>query len=435
MFMYISHHAANTRYHTDLHIPKSYLRRFKHFYHNSTITNIQKFAALMAILDDSIGKLVKELQRNNILQNSFIVFTTDNGAHDQFHNNHPFKGKQNELWEGSIRGTAFIWTTERKKGYTSNQLMHITDWLPTLLQVAKYPNIKFFSLESQLDGFKQWWDLMRGKESDKRLFILLNIDPITKLSGYRYKNWKLLLDTNSESTSKRNDRGRQRIFEGFNGTIVRSSLSTLVEEFNQPTVDCVLEMVTNNYTQFLNSTKPELRDILKQLRQIFKRNAPFADMNELESDAAKCLHLIGRRFEMRPLLIDCKNIEPNNITCNNGGCLFDLESDPCERRNVANENKKIMKFMLNKLRFEKISNRYIKPINRNSEPRSWPIYYSRRWIHWGDDSNYKYNITTNSKDNLEINISRRNFAMRSKILHPFYRIVINLLFINYLTLN
>jgi hypothetical protein len=40
-------------------------------------------------------------------------------------------------WEGSSRTVAFIWSKElQKKGRVSYQLMHMSDWLPTLYSAA-----------------------------------------------------------------------------------------------------------------------------------------------------------------------------------------------------------------------------------------------------------------------------------------------------------
>lgn len=37
------------------------------------------------------------------------------------------------LWEGGVRGSAFIWSKSLPASKINNELMHIQDWLPTIL--------------------------------------------------------------------------------------------------------------------------------------------------------------------------------------------------------------------------------------------------------------------------------------------------------------
>jgi len=51
-------------------------------------------------LDDSVGKIIESLHENEMLENSIVVFMTDNGAptddplwgHDNFGSNWPLRG-------------------------------------------------------------------------------------------------------------------------------------------------------------------------------------------------------------------------------------------------------------------------------------------------------------------------------------------------------
>ena len=101
------------------------------------------------------------------------------------------RGIKHTLWEGGTRGTGFIWSPLLKNsGYTSDLLMHCSDWLPTLLSAVN----QTFTSPHKLDGVNQWTSLSEKHTLSKREEILLNIDPLTKKkpSAIRRGNMKLI---------------------------------------------------------------------------------------------------------------------------------------------------------------------------------------------------------------------------------------------------
>lgn len=77
LFLYLAHqsvHAGNTR--QPLQVPQQYVDRFGH------IADIRRrtFVAMVSALDESVGQLVTALQKADILNNTIIIFTTDNGG-------------------------------------------------------------------------------------------------------------------------------------------------------------------------------------------------------------------------------------------------------------------------------------------------------------------------------------------------------------------
>lgn len=96
----------------------------------------------MKSMDDSIGKVVHALREKSMLENTIIIFTTDNGGpaagfNQNAASNWPLRGVKNTLWEGGVRGAAFLWSPLLKSAFrVANQRMHIVDWFPTLLEAA-----------------------------------------------------------------------------------------------------------------------------------------------------------------------------------------------------------------------------------------------------------------------------------------------------------
>lgn len=99
---------------------------------------------MLTELDDSVGAIIKALESRDMLKNSIIVFSSDNGGPASGFNNNaasnwPLRGVKNTLWEGGVRAAGFIWSPMIEESRrVSNQTIHISDWLPTLLDAAGY---------------------------------------------------------------------------------------------------------------------------------------------------------------------------------------------------------------------------------------------------------------------------------------------------------
>src|SRR6266536_3979903 len=158
----------------------------------------------MKQMDDNIGVVLDKLQSMGQLDNTIVVFTTDNGAEAiSFPDGGvtPFKGQKGEAWEGGYRAPMIIrWPGVIKPGTVHSQLFAALDWVPTLVDIAggpkgnglrdrleagQYPGM----VKTTLDGFNQR-DFLEGK-SDKsardHFFYFSGSTP----SAVRYKNWKM----------------------------------------------------------------------------------------------------------------------------------------------------------------------------------------------------------------------------------------------------
>lgn len=93
------------------------------------------------------------------------------------------------LFEGGIRGVACIYSRLiQNSSRISNELIHITDWLPTFYSAAG-GNLE--NLEENMDGVDQWDTIVSGRES-KRGSVLLNIDEVENVSSALLGKYKLI---------------------------------------------------------------------------------------------------------------------------------------------------------------------------------------------------------------------------------------------------
>lgn len=94
-------------------------------------------------------------------------------------------------WEGGVRGVAALWSSRlHAPGRVSDALMHVSDWVPTLLSAAG-ANASTLPL---LDGVDHWPALSAGAPT-RRLEVLHNIDDIDKYAALRRGDWKYVTGT------------------------------------------------------------------------------------------------------------------------------------------------------------------------------------------------------------------------------------------------
>lgn len=97
---------------------------------------IETYQTMIRQMDEGIGDVIAALERKGMLENTLIVFTSDNGG-ERFSNNWPFVGQKMDLLEGGIRVPVIAhWPAGLPAGMVSD-VPHMTmDWTATMLDAA-----------------------------------------------------------------------------------------------------------------------------------------------------------------------------------------------------------------------------------------------------------------------------------------------------------
>jgi len=138
LFAYLSFHAV----HGPIVITKNDIELIKNVYHRTPRNSNKKRAQILSMgtgMDRAIGRVVETLQRANMWENSIIVFANDNGGKSGLSNNWPFQRAKSSILEGGIRVPSFIHSNllpKSRLGERTDNLMDMTDWLPTMLSMA-----------------------------------------------------------------------------------------------------------------------------------------------------------------------------------------------------------------------------------------------------------------------------------------------------------
>ncbi len=102
------------------------------------------YGRMVMAMDKQVGRVLDALEKNDIAQNTIVVFTSDNGG-ERFADVWPFSGSKMELLEGGLRIPAIARWPGRIRVGTADQVCISMDWVPTLLEAAgarpdaKYP--------------------------------------------------------------------------------------------------------------------------------------------------------------------------------------------------------------------------------------------------------------------------------------------------------
>ena len=160
------------------------------------------FRSMVSHLDAQIGRLISHLKETGLMENTFIVFTSDNGPAYEG-SPEPFKGGKTDLHEGGIRVPMFaVWPGHIPANQHRFQPMHMADLLPTIANVAEVDEIP-----NDLDGVNMLPVLMNEQSVVERGPLLWQMDLYRHFQNQGPKptpyatsvaldgKWKLLTDS------------------------------------------------------------------------------------------------------------------------------------------------------------------------------------------------------------------------------------------------
>ena len=131
-FMYYSPYAV----HTPIQPVKSLLSK----YENKSEWNGQnnaKYATMVENLDTQIGRMIVNLKESGKLENTFILFISDNGGLYKVTKQWPLRAGKGSYYEGGIREPMFaFWKDKISAGSRSEVPVTNLDFYPTILEVA-----------------------------------------------------------------------------------------------------------------------------------------------------------------------------------------------------------------------------------------------------------------------------------------------------------
>jgi arylsulfatase A-like enzyme len=187
MFMYLSFQAVHDPW-TDMDgkgtpgvkfadgIPESYFEANSSVYSYVQSMypggNVRQYYMALGLMDSAVESIYAAVDARDVIDNTYFIFASDNGGcPTSGGRNAPLRGGKSTLFEGGTRVEAFFYSKkldDSRKGAEVNGLFHVTDWFPTILDLA---GVSTYSPTYALDGFSQYSSLLSGTDSPRE-FVL-----------------------------------------------------------------------------------------------------------------------------------------------------------------------------------------------------------------------------------------------------------------------
>lgn len=188
-FIYVAYNAP----HYPMHAPEKYTERFAHLPWDRRI-----MAAMLSAVDDGVGEIVAELERQGVLDNTCIFYQSDNGPSRESRNwldgtedlyyggsAGQLKGHKFSLYEGGIRVPGiWSWPSHIAPGQVSDEPCCAIDVFPTIISAAGGDLNNY-----ELDGENIINVLAEGAPAPER-YLYWEMGPQTAV---RSGDWKLVL--------------------------------------------------------------------------------------------------------------------------------------------------------------------------------------------------------------------------------------------------
>lgn len=139
-FLYYATYAVHTPLQAKPKLIDKYKRKIVSEFHNNPV-----YAAMVENMDACVGRVLEALRRNNLDDNTLVVFTSDNGGVYHISRQWPLRAGKGSFYEGGIRIPLIISMKHKYKGGTTIESpVSLLDMFPTLTEVAGITSLPIF---------------------------------------------------------------------------------------------------------------------------------------------------------------------------------------------------------------------------------------------------------------------------------------------------
>ena len=199
-------------------LPTSY---FTNSMHKKVIKKVagrrrRQLALNLNLVDSAVKSIVDAVDDVGQSSNTYFILTSDNGGcYKTGGANGPLRGNKGTLFEGGTKVSAIMWGKNVPEGVTYGGVFHVSDWFPTMLEMA---DITYEPDSSYaLDGVSHWSSIKTltsssssGSADGPRTYMLYNYytnitdktfdEPIRAIRNRKFKLIQTKADNNYDGT-------------------------------------------------------------------------------------------------------------------------------------------------------------------------------------------------------------------------------------------
>lgn len=152
------------------------------------------YAAMVEKIDEGVGMLLAELEKQGVLDNTLFVLSSDNGG-ERYSDNSPLFHHKSTLWEGGIRVPCLMrWPAKLPKGKVTSQVGITMDLTATFAAIAGAKP----AVDRPFDGINLL-PILTGEQNEQTRTLCWRIDRVARQQkAVRHGNWKYIQDSNVE---------------------------------------------------------------------------------------------------------------------------------------------------------------------------------------------------------------------------------------------
>lgn len=165
------------------------------------------YAAMVEKIDEGVGMLLNELEKQGVLDNTLFVLSSDNGG-ERYSDNSPLFHHKSTLWEGGIRVPCLMsWPAKLPKGKVTRQVGITMDLTATFAAIAGAKP----AADRPFDGINLV-PMLTGETPEQSRTLAWRIDRTARQQkALRHGSWKYIQDSNVEMLfDLANDIGERR---------------------------------------------------------------------------------------------------------------------------------------------------------------------------------------------------------------------------------